>query len=231
MQFKSFCQQEIREHYLFKSMSDAGFQSLIKSCGLLLLKRNETLFQHNDSASYFYLVRTGQMALFQNAPDGKEKIIDIYEPEQLFAESILFSEEQYYSSNAKAIIDSQVYYFHAHNFKAQLEQSTELCFSLMTQMNKRIKSQTQEIIELTLYDAQYRLINYLLTKCCGGNFQNCTRVVILPTSKGLLASRLSITSETFSRILTKLKTQGLLTIEHERIILNEPSKLRALIGG
>lgn len=232
MHLKSLYQQEIREHRLFKAMSDANFQKLIKHCGLLRLKRNETLLQGQgtEQANYFYLVRNGQIDLFQNSPDGKEKITDIYESGQLFAESRIFSEDKYYSVNAKAIFDSQVFYFHAQHYKEQLKQSTELCFSIMTHMNNHIKSQTQEIIALTIYDAQYRLINYLLTKCCAGNIKNCRQVVILSTSKAILASSLSISSETFSRLLTKLKNQGLIMIDNETITLKEPDKLKAIIG-
>ena len=100
----------------------------------------------------------------------------------------------------------------------------------MSELSQRINRKNQEIIELSLYDAQYRLINYLLKKCCKDGQESCQSIVKLSTTKSVLASRLSITSETLSRIFGILKNQGIISIEHEIISINEPKKLRNLIG-
>lgn len=210
-------------------MSDESFHEIMQHSDKLCLKKNKLVFEYNSRVDHFYLVRSGQIVVFQDSSNGKEKIINIYESGDVFAESLLFSKNKYYGLNARAITDTELYCFDAKTYKAQLKQSSELCFTLMTELSNRISLQTQEIVELSIYDAQYRLVNYLLKKCCGDDHKACNSIVILSTTKTLLASRLSITSETFSRVLGTLKKQGLITIKHETITINKPRKLRDLI--
>ena len=230
MAINSLFYNEIRRHHLFKCLSDASFKTILQHSGIVSLTKNEALFECCFEANHFFMVRSGQITLFQTSSDGNEKIIDILEARRTFAEEVMFIDDQCYSVNARAACDTELFYFDVHSFKAQLQQSNELCFSMMLEMSNRLKTQTQEIIELSIHDAQYRLVHYLLQKSCNKNVKPCPPVVILSTTKSLLASRLSITPETFSRILTRLKKQDLISIKEDAITLNDPEKLADLVG-
>ncbi len=222
--------QEIREHYLFKDLSDDCFKRVIQNAGILFLKKNELLYECCLKARQFFLIHTGQIALFQMSLDGNEKILNLYDSSQVFAEDIIFSNDKCYPTCARACSDTTLFYFDALHFSRQLHEYPSLCFSIMSDLSSRLHAKTQEIVELSIYDAQYRLVSYLLKKACKGDLQSCRPVVVLPTTKTLLASRLSITPETFSRILSRLKKQGLISIDEAIITLNEPELLKELIG-
>ncbi|MCU7800093.1 MAG: Crp/Fnr family transcriptional regulator [gamma proteobacterium symbiont of Lucinoma myriamae] len=230
MALNSLFHSEIRTHQLFNSLSDESFQLIAHNSGLISLKKNEILFECSYEANYFFLVRTGQITYYQHSLDGNEKIINIFEPNQTFAEACMFNESKYYPVNARATCNTEVFYFDLDKFKSQLYLSRDTCFAMMTVMSNRLKAQTQEIVALSIHDAQYRLVNYLLQKSCDQNGQFCQSVVKLSSTKSLLASRLSITPETFSRILSRLKKQDLISIKDDLITLKEPGKLRELIG-
>ena len=230
MALNSLFYKEIRAHHLFDCLSDECFHVIAQHSGLISLKKNEILFECGYEASHFFLVRTGQVTLFQTSLDGNEKIVDIFGAGQTFAETSMFAENKCYPVNARATCDTDLFYFDSDKFKTQLHQSSDSCFSMMAEMSNRLKNQTQEIIELSIHDAQYRLVNYLLENSCDNNDQSCLSIVKLPTTKSLLASRLSITPETFSRILSRLKKQGLITIKDDVIILIDPVRLRELVG-
>lgn len=230
MALNSLFYKEIRAHHLFNCLSDECFHVISQHSGLISLKKNEILFECGYEASHFFLVRTGQVTLFQTSLDGNEKIVDIFGAGQTFAETSMFAENKCYPVNARATCDTDLFYFDSDIFKTQLHQSSDSCFSMMSEMSNRLKNQTQEIIELSIHDAQYRLVNYLLEHRCDNNDLSCFSMVKLPTTKSLLASRLSITPETFSRILSRLKKQGLITIEDDVIILIDPVRLREVIG-
>ncbi len=162
--------------------------------------------------------------------DGNEKIINLYDSAQVFAEDIIFSDEKCYPTCARAYSDTTLFYFDAQHFRRQLYDYLGLYFSIMSDLSSRLHEQTQEIVELSIYDTQYHLVSYLLKKACKGDLQSCRPVIVLATTKTLLASRLSITPETFSRILSRLKKQGLISIDESVITLNEPELLKQLIG-
>lgn len=55
----------------------------------------------------------------------------------------------------------------------------------------------------------------------------CRRTVLLPASKHVLASRLSLAPETFSRVLRELSAEGLISVEGRRITLLDVPGLEA----
>ena len=222
--------KEVRANPLFNSLPDECFQEVVQDSGLVSIKKNEILFECGYEANYFFLVRTGQITLFQTSFDGNEKIVNIFESGEIFAETCMFVKSNCYPVNAKASCNTELFYFDSNTFKSQLQYSKDTCFLMMADMSNRLKNQTQEIIELSIHDAQYRLVNYLLNKCRDQNDQFCQGVVKLSMTKSLLASRLSITPETFSRILRRLRKLNLITIKGDEIVLTDPAGLRKLIG-
>ena len=230
MALNSLFYKEIRSHHLFKCLSDECFEVISQHSGLISLKKNEILFECGYEASHFFLVRAGQISLFQTSIDGNEKIVDIFESGQTFAETSMFIDSKCYQVNSRATCDTDLFYFDSEKFKSQLHLSSDSCFSMMAEMSNRLKNQTQEIIELSIHDAQYRLVNYLLENSKHNSQHSCLPSVKLSTTKSILASRLSITPETFSRILARLKKQSLITIKDDVIILMDSDKLRRLVG-
>jgi len=220
-------QQELRQHYLFRRLSDEAFNSILEHSNLLSLKRNETLFEQGDEASRFFLVRSGQIMLFQTSPEGNEKVVDIIGPGQTFAEAVMFMEGNRYPVNSRSTNNTELFYFDNTAFTKQLQKSNILCFALMADMSTRLKGLLTEISELTIYNAKHRLISYLLGHI---NDLQDKPTVKLTATKSMVASKLSITPETFSRILSKLRKEGLISIEDETIILIKPDKLKEIIG-
>lgn len=227
MSISKLFQQELRQHYLFRRLPDDAFDNILTQSNLTSLKRNEMLFEQGDDASRFFLVRSGQIMLFQTSPEGNEKVVDIIGPGQTFAEAVMFMEGNRYPVNARATGNTELFYFDNKAFIEQLHKSNALCFVMMADMSTRLKGLLTEISELTIYNAKHRLISYLL-----GHINDLQEqpTVKLTATKSMIASRLSITPETFSRIMSKLKKEGLITIEDETITLVQPDKLKEIIG-
>ena len=53
--------------------------------------------------------------------------------------------------------------------------------------------------------------------------------IVLDTSKGVIASRLNLTPEHFSRILGELSTEGLISVKGAEITILDPERLRGVL--
>jgi Mn-dependent DtxR family transcriptional regulator len=69
------------------------------------------------------------------------------------------------------------------------------------------------------------VIGFLLHATVGDpdTVRECT--VVLPATKQVLASRLNLTPETFSRVLRGLSADGLITVDGRRITLHDVPRL------
>ena len=81
-----------------------------------------------------------------------------------------------------------------------------------------------DVESYSLHSGRQRIIGYLLRDNVKSDAKSLT--VTLPTNKGVIASRLNLTQEHFSRILHELSDKGLIVVEGRKIGIPDVEKLR-----
>jgi CRP-like cAMP-binding protein len=219
---------ELRRSYLFADADDTQLASLCRGMRSAQLQPGDVLFRFGEPATRFYFVRTGQIKLYRVSPDGHERIIDILQAGQTFAEAVMFMGAQArYPVSSEAITEADLYAFDQKSFLDALTDSREICFSMLAGMSRRLHGLVNQIDGLTLQNGTYRLVMYLLEMAPrearpGAELE-------LTTPKATLAARLAIQPETFSRLLGKLRDQGLIEVNGSHIILRDLQGLRELV--
>ncbi len=218
-------QQNLKENHLFSALSDEQLEQLSSAITVKSLAQGGHLFEAGSKAEEFYLVASGQIKLYRLSPAGQEKVIEIIRPGQTFAEALMFLDIPAYPVNAQALADTKVYAIKNRAFMEILRGSVDLCFKVMADISMRLKRHLNEIDALTLQNATLRVVNYLsylIPNCADSSVQ-----IALPAAKNVIASRLSITPETFSRILHTLSDKGLITVDGLQIQVHDVVQLRA----
>jgi CRP-like cAMP-binding protein len=222
--------EPLRQHYLFASLDDSQFARVLAATHHLDLPENGHLFHFGDQARYFYWLDTGQIQLYRLSPGGEEKVIEIIQPGQSFAEAVMFLQMPVYPVSAKAVFDSRLWRIDMAVFLALLQESNPLCLNLLGGMSRRLHGAISDIDQLTLQNASMRVIQLLLQSAP----DNTNRPYSLEweTPKQILASRLSVRPETFSRILQQLSRKGLITVQGKTVaVLDVPGLQRELVLG
>ena len=154
------------------------------------------------------------------SPAGNEKIIDIVLPGQTFAEALMFLDSPRYPVGAQALEASEVISVAAHEYTQILRESGTLCFQLLGDMSQRLRSLIREIDELSLHSATCRVAAYIYELSSPG-----TKHFDLPVAKQVIASRLSVKPETFSRIIKNLQSNGIISVSGARVEVHDRAKL------
>ena len=219
---------ELRRHHLFGGLDDAQLALLLESARIIHLDEGQHLFHCQQQASQFFMVRSGTIRLYLSAPDGAEKVLHLVTAGETFAEAITFMEGQVYPVNASALDAVEVLAFSNQTFRAILRSSTDTCFRLMADMSTWLKRQLADIDALTLQNATLRFTNYLLHQVPAGTENEVT--VKLGAPKHVIASRLSIQPESFSRILRNLQREGHISAEGNLIHIKDINTLGEAVG-
>lgn len=227
MENNSIILEEIHHIPLFSALDEKQLNSIIKSAKSISLSAKKCLFEKDSPASQFYFVRSGQVKLFCLSAEGDEKVIEVIYPEQTFAEAIIFMPIQIYPVSAETITNTELYSFDMGQFRNLLENSKETCFRLLASMGTQLHQRLNDINNLTLHNATYRLVVYLLEQLPEGAMELSS--IHLSTTKIIIASRLSIQPETFSRILLRLSKLGLIEVQGNDITLLDVAGLRKLL--
>ncbi len=221
----SILEEKLRQNHLFSSLND---EQMVRLCGAItprFLAQGEHLFEEGSGAEEFYLLNSGQMKLYRLSPTGQEKVIDIIRPGHTFAEALMFRDIPTYPVNAQALAKAELFAIKNKVFMDILRESVDLCFSVMADISMRLKRHLNEIDALTLQNASLRVVNYLGHMIPAGDSD--ASQITLPAAKNIVASRLSITPETLSRILNTLTSKGLISVEGLQITVHDVDGLRA----
>ncbi|MBI3547376.1 MAG: Crp/Fnr family transcriptional regulator [Gammaproteobacteria bacterium] len=218
----------LRRSFLFAEMDPEHLTTLIGDISEISLSSGDTLFRHGEPVERFFWVKTGLIKLFRLSPDGDEKIIELIRPGETFAEAVMFMGQRgRYPVNAEAIAESQLLGFSQKTFLGLLSASPEACFGLLSSMSRRLHMLVNQIDSLTLQNATYRLVSYLLEQIPQG--LKASSEIQLTTPKSAIASRLAIQPETLSRILARLRQGGLIDVDGAHISVLNLDALRKLV--
>jgi CRP-like cAMP-binding protein len=220
---------ELRGIYLFSVLDEEQLASVLNTTRVVRLAEGERLFDHGQPSRHYFFLRAGEIKLFRSARDGGEKVIEIVRSGETFAEAVMFMEEaRPYPVSAQAIVASELLAFEQAALLSILEQSTPTCMRLMAGMSRRLRQQVDEIDRLTLHNATYRLAAYLLQQIPPGVLESPQ--LHLTTPKHVVASRLAIQPETFSRILARLAEKGCMEVHGQNIVLIDIEALRTIVS-
>lgn len=214
--------------YLFSAFDAAQKKTMAAAAERVSLAQGDRLFNQGDEIRRFFHLESGRMKLYRLSPEGDEKVIDLVAPGQTFAEAVVFMERtEGYPVNADALEASRLISFDASTFLGLLRESNESCLRLMGAMSRRLRMHVNEIDRLALQNATSRFIGYILNAASEEGTHG--HRVELNAPKNVLASRLSIQPETFSRILSRLAGAGLIRVERQAVILVDVDALRSLL--
>ncbi len=215
---------DLRDTYLFSQFDEKQLERVRAMSHRINLEDGEALFEVGDPARRFFMVTEGQIKLSRLSMNGNEKVIEVVSAGFTFAEALMFLDKPNYPVRAVAIGSTSLLSIDSAAFLKLLRESVDTCFRVMGDMSQRLRQLIKEIDDLTLQNATGRVAGFLCGKYMN---QGETRVEFdLDTPKGVLASRLSVKPETFSRILSNFSSQGLVRVKGGHIEILDPDRLR-----
>jgi len=219
-------QEALLDSHLFSALSDTQLERVRRHSHITDMVEGESLFFQGDKATSFYLMLSGRVKLFRVSPDGKEKVVEIMEAGASFAEALMFMDRPNYPVTATALAPSRVVVINCREYKGMLRESIDSCFLLMGNMSYRLRELIREIDALSLDTGTVRTVAYLLHQA-----PESVTSFELKVAKSVIASRLSVKPETFSRILKSLHERGIVTIEGRNVIIHDREAMIGICAG
>ncbi|WP_449370090.1 Crp/Fnr family transcriptional regulator [Thiomonas sp.] len=223
MAFDDLQFQRLLHAPIFKSWPADALARLQTHCQLLSLRTGSVLFTEGGEGSAFYLVLAGRVLLSSGSAAGQEKIVEIIQPDQLFALAVGFLGKKY-PVTATCEGRCELIEIPFAPFLQILREQPELTWLMMGNLSVRLNFMINEIRRLSVESADARVAEYLLDQC---PHRDGPARVELPCTKAALAARLGIKPETLSRVFARLRRDGLADIGRLHVDIPDPQALRA----
>lgn len=208
---------------LFNGLENEEIARIARGTREINVIRGDMLFHKGDASTGFHLIVYGQIKLAFTSPQGGEKVVDIIGQGQTFGEAVMFMDKPYMVF-AQALSDSLLLHISKSVILDELERDPKLGRKMIASLSMRLHHLITDVESYSLHSGRQRIIGYLLRDNMESDAKSLT--VTLPTSKGVIASRLNLTQEHFSRILHELQENGLITVQGRKIGIPNVEKLR-----
>jgi CRP-like cAMP-binding protein len=167
----------------------------------------------------------GQVKLGFVSAQGDEKIVEIIGPGMSFGEALMFMEKPYIV-NATALADTLLLHIAKEAVFKELETSPAFARRMLAGMSRRLHGLISDVESYSLRSGSQRIVGYLLKDEPEGD----GAMVTLTVSKRLVASRLNLTPEYFSRVLHDMVELGMIAVNGRDITIRDIARLRAYEG-
>jgi len=186
------------------------------------IRRGEAIFHRGEPCNGFHIIVYGQVKLIAVSPAGAEKVIRLLGPGESFGEALMFLEKPYILS-AVTLADSMLLTVDKSVLFAELASQPALARKMIAGLSRRLHAFVSDVKSYSLHSGTQRVIGYLLQaqEAAGGS------ELRLEVGKNVIASRLNLTPEHFSRILHDLSSKGLIRVNGRQITILDPEGFRA----
>jgi CRP/FNR family transcriptional regulator, dissimilatory nitrate respiration regulator len=209
---------------LFSSVSQKEVARIALGTREIRVNKGDILFHKNDPCQGFHLLLSGQIKLAFTSAQGNEKVVEIIGPGQTFGEAIMFMDTPYIVF-AQALADSQLLHISKAALYKELESDPRLARKMLASMAMRLHQLMNDMEGYSLRSGKERIVDYLLRELPAIT-NSGTATVALTTTKGVIASRLNLTQEHFSRILHELVDANLIVVKGRKIEIPDVARLR-----
>ncbi len=184
--------------------------------------KGASIFFEGEPGIGFYMVTSGKVKIFKTSFDGREQILHIFGPGEPFGEVPVFHGNPF-PANALALNDCEVLFFPRAEFVGLINSHPSLALNMLAVLALRLRRFATQVENLSLKEVPGRLASYLHYLM---EEQQRLDQVVLDIPKGQLASLLGTSSETLSRIFSKMSEEGLIRVEGKTICILDGERLR-----
>ncbi|NVD71867.1 Crp/Fnr family transcriptional regulator [Duganella sp. BJB1802] len=207
---------------LFNSMGPEELSRIALGTTEVRVERGGTIFQRGDPCIGFHQVVYGQVKLAFTSLAGGEKVIELIGPGQSFGEALMFMGSPYIVS-ATATDDTLLLHVAKPAIYREIHNDPEFACKMLAGLSQRMHSLMCDMESFSLRSGTQRVAGYLLKELPEEDGGQLT----LPATKAVLASRLNLTPEHFSRILADLSTQHMIAFKGRKVqVLDVPALRR-----
>jgi CRP-like cAMP-binding protein len=211
----------------FRELPPATIRVLAAGLRPRRVARDAFLFLAGEPAATFHLLAAGRVKVIRETEDGREVILRLIEPGEIFGGAGVWGEAAYPAS-AVAAEEAVVLQMPARDFAALVQAQPGLALVVIRELAHRLREAEARIRELQTERVERRIARVLLRLANKTGARTERRIELgVPLSRQDLAELAGTTLSTASRTVSAWDQQGIVETGRERIVILDR---HALVG-
>jgi len=213
----------------FRTLSAADRDVIAAATREQRIEAGRIIFQEGQPADRVWAVKEGLVHIIKSAPDGREIVLEVIPPGELFG-AVVALENRPYPATALAAEPSVVWHMPAALARELCQKHPTLRAAILDQVTSRLRSAHERLRSIALERVEQRLARMLLT-LADKIGQRRGPFTELNVTRQELADMIGATVETTIRVTSKWQQAGLIRSSRHRVTLTDASQLKRIAGG
>ena len=207
----------LEEIPMFSSLTPSNLKELYNQTHMKSYTKDSIVFYEGDDSSYLHILLEGSIKLYKTTPKGTQIQINRLGAPELIGEYACFENQpfpatcEFVTNGVMGLLPFESVYKHLSdpNFSLEIIKSLTGKVSLLSAL----------VHKETVLSSEAKVADLMLQKLS----------LFHRLKNNELASILNLTPETFSRILTKFKKEGIISVESQRVLIHNEDALYTIV--
>jgi len=220
----------LRRSPLFAGLDEQATSDLLSSMIPIRMERGDILFNEGDQGDRLYVIAEGKVKLGRTSYDGRENLLAILGPGEMFGELSLFDPGPR-TATATAVAETQLVGLGTDALHAYLSARPQVSFTLLAALARRLRRTNESIADLVFTDVPGRVAKALLelSQRFGRPVEEGVLVAHDLTQEEL-AQLVGASRETVNKALADFATRGWIRLEARAVLLMNVERLHKRAG-
>src|SRR5438034_4149872 len=186
------------------------------------------VFHEGDRSDACYLVRSGDLRVTREHPDGRAIALATLGPGDLFGELAMLDGEAR-SASVDTLSDSELLALPAADFRRLLADHPEISVKLVAALTRRLRETNERVARQSFQTVPSRVAGVLTQLNAEETAPEGRHGITIRMTQADLAQLAGTSRESVSRFLATLERAGVVRVGRGRVTVVEPRRLRAYI--
>lgn len=219
---------QVRDFPIFRNIEEDDLRAILAAAKTRRVEKKATVFEQGQAAAEFYVLMHGHLKVVQTAPDGRQVIVRIVEPGELYGVAVALGRPDY-PATAAAMEESVTLVWPSSAWAGLVARAPLLAVNALQTIGQRVQEAHTQVREVSTEEVEGRVAHLLLRLAkVSGRKPGEAAEIEFPITRQDVAEMTGTTLYTVSRVLSGWEQQGLVDGGRERIVVKEPAKLKVI---
>lgn len=217
--------QALAGHFLFRHLRPEEMAALLSRARVERRKANSVIFRQEAPGYGLMAVLSGQVKISSRSPNGREIVLNIINPGEVFGEVALLDGKPR-TADAIAITACELLTIDRRDFVPFLRDHPDVAIRLLGVLCERLRRTSEQVQDLLFLDVPGRLAKTLLRLAeSHGQTTPAGRRIDLKFSQREIGSLVGLTRESINKQLREWQKRGLIRVDKGAITIPDPTAL------
>lgn len=191
--------------------------------------KGEFIFREGTRSNGLYCISTGKVKIFKTGDEGRDYIVRLAGEGDIIGYRALISDEPYYAS-AVAFEPTSVCLVPTVDFNSFVSGNPAFLKSLMQQLSHDLRVAEERMLNLAQKSVRERLADALLLLATLYGTRGADNQLSVELTREDIASLVGTATETTIRLLSDMKSEGIIATHGRKIMIQNEKALRLIAG-